>query len=130
MRELSGAPDRAIPPLPSLLTPSLTRTRQITDVCVPISRLAEFVSRSDVLVEQSGLVAPIVAHIGDGNVHRAILWKGVPGETEPPNAVEKLAKQLVELAQELEGTCAGEHGIGCAPFFAPPPRSSSDQIAR
>lgn len=121
VRELSGAPDRAIPPLPSLLTPSLTRTRQITDVCVPISRLAEFVSRSDVLVEQSGLVAPIVAHIGDGNVHRAILWKGVPGETEPPNAVEKLAKQLVELAQELEGTCAGEHGIGCAPFFAPAP---------
>ncbi|GAA5966520.1 hypothetical protein JCM8115_002704 [Rhodotorula mucilaginosa] len=84
----------------------------ITDVCVPISRLAEFVSRSDVLVEQSGLVAPIVAHIGDGNVHRAILWKGAPGETEPPRAVEKLAKQLVELAQELEGTCAGEHGIG------------------
>ena len=57
-------------------------------------------------------MAPIVAHIGDGNVHRAILWKGAPGETEPPKAVEKLGKQLVELAQELEGTCAGEHGIG------------------
>ncbi|GAA5867323.1 hypothetical protein JCM3774_003546 [Rhodotorula dairenensis] len=84
----------------------------ITDVCVPISRLAEFVSRSDVLVEQSGLVAPICAHVGDGNVHRAILWKGAPGETEPPRPVETLAKQLVELAQELEGTCAGEHGIG------------------
>lgn len=99
--------------LPFLADPDCTHARQITDVCVPISRLAEFVSRSDVLVEQSGLVAPIVAHIGDGNVHRAILWKGAPGETEPPRAVEKLAKQLVELAQELEGTCAGEHGIGC-----------------
>ncbi|POY71131.1 hypothetical protein BMF94_5888 [Rhodotorula taiwanensis] len=76
----------------------------ITDVCVPVSRLAEFVSRSDVLVADSGLVAPIVAHVGDGNVHRAILWKGSPGETEPPKPVERLAKQLVELAQELEGT--------------------------
>lgn len=69
------------------------------------------------LVADSGLVAPIVAHVGDGNVHRAILWKGSPGETEPPRPVERLAKQLVELAQELEGTCAGEHGIGCVPLL-------------
>ena len=47
---------------------------QITDVCVPISRLAEFVSRSEIDVQESGLLAPIVAHIGDGNVHRAILF--------------------------------------------------------
>ncbi|GAA5848237.1 hypothetical protein JCM9279_000986 [Rhodotorula babjevae] len=84
----------------------------ITDVCVPISRLAEFVARSEVLVQRSGLVAPIVAHIGDGNVHRAILWKGAEGETERPKEVEHLAKALVKLALELEGTCAGEHGIG------------------
>ncbi|GAA5836667.1 hypothetical protein JCM11251_002691 [Rhodosporidiobolus azoricus] len=84
----------------------------ITDVCVPISRLAEFVSKSDIYVRESGLVAPIVAHIGDGNVHRAILWKGAPGETAAPSAVEALAKKLVKLAQSLEGTCAGEHGIG------------------
>ncbi|BGP56170.1 D-lactate ferricytochrome c oxidoreductase [Rhodotorula sphaerocarpa] len=90
----------------------LWAARKITDVCVPISRLAEFVDRSETLVVASGLVAPIVAHIGDGNVHRAILWKGTPGETEPPETVARLAKQLVELAQELEGTCAGEHGVG------------------
>ncbi|GAA6032535.1 hypothetical protein JCM8097_004804 [Rhodosporidiobolus ruineniae] len=84
----------------------------ITDVCVPISRLAEFVSTSDVYVRDSGLTAPIVAHIGDGNVHRAILWKGKPGETTPPKEVEALAKKLVKLALRLEGTCAGEHGIG------------------
>ncbi|BGP49008.1 D-lactate ferricytochrome c oxidoreductase [Rhodotorula kratochvilovae] len=84
----------------------------ITDVCVPISRLAEFVSRSEVLVERSRLLAPIVAHIGDGNVHRAILWKGKEGETHRPKEVEDLAKALVKLALELEGTCAGEHGIG------------------
>ena len=115
---------------------------QITDVCVPISRLAEFVARSEELVQRSGLVAPIVAHIGDGSastdlslsigppsrareatltrrlpadVHRAILWKGAEGETERPKEVEHLAKALVKLALELEGTCAGEHGIGCVP---------------
>ncbi|GEM07935.1 D-lactate dehydrogenase [Rhodotorula toruloides] len=82
------------------------------DVCIPISRLAEFISRSDTYVSSSGLVAPIVAHIGDGNVHRAILWKGREGETKSPKEVEELAKKLVELAQELEGSCAGEHGIG------------------
>ncbi|GJN91223.1 hypothetical protein Rhopal_004241-T1 [Rhodotorula paludigena] len=84
----------------------------ITDVCVPISRLAEFVDRSEVLVHDSGCIAPIVAHIGDGNVHRAILWRGKEGETTRPREVETLAKKLVELALELEGTCAGEHGIG------------------
>ncbi|GAA5867003.1 hypothetical protein JCM8547_008405 [Rhodosporidiobolus lusitaniae] len=84
----------------------------ITDVCVPISRLAEFVATSEIYVQESGLIAPIVAHIGDGNVHRAILWKGTQDETSPPAAVEALAKKLVHLAQSLEGTCAGEHGVG------------------
>ncbi|GAA6059483.1 hypothetical protein JCM10212_002226 [Sporobolomyces blumeae] len=84
----------------------------ITDVCVPLSRLAEFVERSDAFVANSGLVAPIVAHIGDGNVHRAILFKDDGTSSSPPNAVEELAKKLALLAIELEGTCAGEHGIG------------------
>ncbi|GAA5969868.1 hypothetical protein JCM21900_005549 [Sporobolomyces salmonicolor] len=84
----------------------------ITDVCVPLSRLAEFVDRSDTFVGQSGLLAPIVAHIGDGNVHRAILFKGDPKSIAPPPEVEELAKKLALLAIELEGTCAGEHGIG------------------
>lgn len=47
------------------------------------------------------------------DVHRAILWKGAERETERPKEVEHLAKALVKLALELEGTCAGEHGIGC-----------------
>lgn len=91
---------------------------------MPISRLAEFIARSDTYVSESGLCAPVVAHIGDGNVHRAILWKGAEGETKPPREVEALAKKLVELAQELEGTCAGEHGIGCV-FEDSVPRAGS-----
>lgn len=83
----------------------------ITDVCVPLSRVAEFVDRSDVFVRESGILAPVVAHIGDGNIHRAILFKGT-GLTATPPEVEKLAKKLALLAIELEGTCSGEHGIG------------------
>lgn len=107
--------------LPSLVPEpllTLVDSSQITDVCVPISRLAEFVDRSEVLVHDSGCIAPIVAHIGDGNVHRAILWRGKEGETTRPREVETLAKKLVELALELEGTCAGEHGIGYVPSLA------------
>ncbi|KAL8290401.1 hypothetical protein RQP46_002659 [Phenoliferia psychrophenolica] len=84
----------------------------ITDVCVPISRLAEFVDRSELDVLASGLLAPIVAHIGDGNVHRAILFLPTPGATTIPPAVLSLASRLSNLAISLEGTCAGEHGIG------------------
>ncbi|KAK4057226.1 D-lactate ferricytochrome c oxidoreductase [Microbotryomycetes sp. JL221] len=84
----------------------------ITDICVPISNLAEFVCKSDEFVKTSGLYAPIVAHIGDGNVHRAILYKADSGTNSAPAAVATLASQLSTLAIELEGTCAGEHGIG------------------
>jgi D-lactate dehydrogenase (cytochrome) len=80
----------------------------LTDICVPISRLAEFVERSEVDVAESGLLAPIVAHIGDGNVHRAVLYKLKAGEVEAPPEVAKLASKLSKLAIELEGTCAGE----------------------
>ncbi|GAA6017705.1 hypothetical protein JCM11491_001176 [Sporobolomyces phaffii] len=85
----------------------------ITDICVPLSRVAEFIDRSDVFVRDSGLLAPVVAHIGDGNVHRAILFRGTdPDSTTPPHEVEELAKKLALLAIELEGTSSGEHGIG------------------
>ncbi|KAM0789335.1 hypothetical protein ACM66B_000168 [Microbotryomycetes sp. NB124-2] len=84
----------------------------ITDVCVPISKLAEFVKRSGDFVRASGLLAPIVAHCGDGNVHRAILYKADPSTNSAPEQVAQLASQLSALAIELEGTCAGEHGIG------------------
>jgi D-lactate dehydrogenase (cytochrome) len=86
------------------------RFRQIT---VPFSRVAEFIDRSDVFVRDSGLLAPVVAHIGDGNIYRAILFKGSEAKsTGPPHEVEELAKKLALLAIELEGTSSGEHGIG------------------
>ena len=79
-----------------------------TDVCVPISRLAEAVSRTEAHAKDLGLVAPIVGHVGDGNFHATLL---VSGEEERKKAEEFLI-WLSALAIELDGTITGEHGIG------------------
>ncbi len=85
-------------------------TAVVTDVCVPISRLAEAVEASSADIAQSGLVGPILGHVGDGNYHAVLL-------VEPENAAElKIAKALsnrmVERALAMGGTATGEHGIG------------------
>ncbi|MBR0647580.1 FAD-binding protein [Roseomonas hellenica] len=81
-----------------------------TDVCVPISRLAEALlgAKEDILA--SGLTAPIVGHVGDGNFHTVIL---VP--EDEPDALERawaLDKAIVARGLALGGTCSGEHGVG------------------
>jgi D-lactate dehydrogenase (cytochrome) len=81
-----------------------------TDVCVPISRLAEIINASVAEVEESGLAYFIVGHVGDGNFHIAYLIDPlIPAERE---LAERLSRQMVALALRLEGTCSGEHGIG------------------
>jgi len=81
-----------------------------SDVCVPISRLAECVTATQRDVEDSGLIAPILGHVGDGNFHLSLLV-----DTENPDEVaraETLLERLVERAMAMEGTCTGEHGVG------------------
>jgi len=81
-----------------------------TDVCVPISRLAECVAETTVDIAESGLIAPIVGHVGDGNFHVQLLV-----DTENPaevEAAEHFVGRLNERAIAMEGTCTGEHGIG------------------
>jgi D-lactate dehydrogenase (cytochrome) len=81
-----------------------------TDVCVPISRLAECVSAATQKVRELGLVAPIVGHAGDGNFHAALLVDmDDPKEIE---TAEYFVGWLNELAISMDGTCTGEHGIG------------------
>jgi D-lactate dehydrogenase (cytochrome) len=81
-----------------------------TDVCVPISRLAECVAETQRDIEASGLVAPIVGHVGDGNFHlQPLVDIDNPAEVA---ACEALIDRLVERALAMEGTCTGEHGIG------------------
>jgi D-lactate dehydrogenase (cytochrome) len=82
----------------------------ITDVCVPISRLAECLMETRRDADASGLVAPIVGHIGDGNFHMLIL-------VDPEDAAEIARakashERMVARAIAMEGTSTGEHGIG------------------
>jgi D-lactate dehydrogenase (cytochrome) len=81
-----------------------------TDVCVPISRLAECVVQTQVDVEESGLIAPIVGHVGDGNFHLSILVD--MADADEIRRTEEFMERLVERALSMEGTCSGEHGIG------------------
>ncbi|MBU0750549.1 MAG: FAD-binding protein [Gammaproteobacteria bacterium] len=81
-----------------------------TDVCVPISRLAECIAETMADVTESGLVAPLVGHVGDGNFHLLLLAD--PDSTEEMERASAFSQRLVERALRLEGTCTGEHGIG------------------
>ena len=81
-----------------------------TDVCVPISRLAEAIAATQAEIDASGMIAPIVGHVGDGNFHVVILTE--PDKPEQVHAAEALGRRIVERALQLDGTCTGEHGIG------------------
>jgi D-lactate dehydrogenase (cytochrome) len=81
-----------------------------TDVCVPISRLAECVTATQRDIVANRLVAPIVGHVGDGNFHVAIVVD--MDDRAEVKAVEGLIERLAERALEMEGTCTGEHGVG------------------
>ena len=82
----------------------------VTDVCVPISRLAECVTETKGDIEQSGLVAPIVGHAGDGNFHCCVLV--MMDDVDEVARAKAFVDRLVERALAMEGTCTGEHGIG------------------
>ncbi|XP_057981937.1 D-lactate dehydrogenase [cytochrome], mitochondrial isoform X2 [Malania oleifera] len=82
----------------------------ITDVCVPLSRLAELISRSKLLIDASPLVGTVVAHAGDGNFHTLILFD--PNQEEQRQEAERLNHFMVHTALSMEGTCTGEHGVG------------------
>ena len=81
-----------------------------TDACVPISRLADCILETKADVEKSGLTAPILGHVGDGNFHLVVLFDGSdPAQRE---SAEALAKGVSMRAISMGGTCTGEHGIG------------------
>jgi D-lactate dehydrogenase (cytochrome) len=81
-----------------------------TDVCVPISRLAECVHETMDDVKNYINPVPLLGHIGDGNFHLMLLVDPAkPGDTE---IAKQFNKRLIERALKMEGTCTGEHGIG------------------
>jgi D-lactate dehydrogenase (cytochrome) len=82
----------------------------ITDVCVPVSRLAECLTETRQDADASDLVAPIVGHVGDGNFHMLILID--PAKPDDIVRAKALHARMVARAIAMDGTCTGEHGIG------------------
>jgi len=81
-----------------------------TDVCVPLSRLAECVTETQREIGAHGLVAPIMGHVGDGNFHLTLLVD--MADAAEVKAAKILCERLVERALAMDGTCTGEHGVG------------------
>jgi D-lactate dehydrogenase (cytochrome) len=81
-----------------------------TDVCVPISRLAECISETKKEIRGSTLIAPIVGHVGDGNFHLSFIID--PDDPAEMAAAKAINDRMVMRALALGGTCTGEHGVG------------------
>ena len=81
-----------------------------TDACVPISELVNCITETEADIRESGLYAPIVGHVGDGNFHLGIIY-----DNQDPDArhkAEQLAERVALRAIRMGGTCTGEHGVG------------------
>jgi len=81
-----------------------------TDVCVPVSRLAECVTETKRDLAESGLFGPILGHVGDGNFHVAVLFDG--NDSNDVARMKAFRHRLALRAIAMDGTCTGEHGVG------------------
>ena len=82
----------------------------VTDVCVPISRLAECVIETHADIERNRLIAPLFGHVGDGNFHTVV--SVMMDDADEVARAKAFVGRLAERALAMEGTCTGEHGIG------------------
>lgn len=81
-----------------------------TDVCVPISRLADCINQTLEDLSQTNLLAPLVGHVGDGNFHLQYLID--PNNEDELSEARWVNSRMIERAIEMGGTCTGEHGVG------------------
>jgi len=81
-----------------------------TDICVPISNLVECIKFSEKEIQQHGLKAPMVGHVGDGNFHVTVIYD--PAKEGEYKIIRDFSDKLIDKALQLEGTITGEHGIG------------------
>ena len=81
-----------------------------TDVCVPISRLAQCITETETDLKASFLMTGIVGHVGDGNFHVDFLID--PAKPEELTEARRLNERMVMRALAMDGTCTGEHGVG------------------
>lgn len=82
----------------------------VTDVCVPISRLADCITETQTDIAASGLFAPVLGHVGDGNFHSTMFID--PDDAAMLEQALEIDKRMVQRALAMGGTCTGEHGIG------------------
>jgi D-lactate dehydrogenase (cytochrome) len=82
----------------------------VTDACVPISRLTECILDTRKDIDDSGLLAPIVGHVGDGNFHLSIMVD--PDDPAEIKSASALNDRMIRRVLAMEGTCSGEHGVG------------------
>jgi len=82
----------------------------VTDVCVPLSRLAECIAETKADIDRTDLLAPIIGHVGDGNFHVSFFLD--PGRQDELAKAQEINRRMVARAIAMGGTCSGEHGIG------------------
>jgi D-lactate dehydrogenase (cytochrome) len=82
----------------------------VTDVCVPISRLAECITQTQEDLARSCVPACVLGHVGDGNFH--VIFSVYRDHPEEVAEADRLHDRLVQRALDMEGTCTGEHGVG------------------
>ena len=81
-----------------------------TDVCVPISNLVECIQFAEKELQGTGLKAPMVGHVGDGNFHVTIVYD--PNKKNEYAYIRNFSNKLIDKALQMDGTITGEHGIG------------------
>ncbi|MGW1347262.1 FAD-binding oxidoreductase [Kribbella sp. NPDC002412] len=85
-------------------------TTMIDDVCVPRSRLAEFIGRTEALAKELDITVGVLGHAGDGNMHPTVVFDPTdPGQAE---RAQQAFDRIMEIGLELGGTITGEHGVG------------------
>lgn len=81
-----------------------------TDVCVPVSKLPEVIVKTKEMIDEAGIVGPMVGHVGDGNFH--VFYPVHPEDQETLKKIKDVSTKMALIALDLNGTCTGEHGIG------------------
>lgn len=105
--QLWKARHQALPAARAMLPGAVT---WVTDVCVPISHLADAIARVQADVAAAGLFAPILGHVGDGNFH--VFFVLAPDDAQAWTRARQINEAMLDHALAVGGTCTGEHGIG------------------
>jgi D-lactate dehydrogenase (cytochrome) len=106
-RRLWKARHAALPAARAMLPGAVTWS---TDICVPISHLADAIRRARTDIDTAGLCAPILGHVGDGNYH--VFFVVRPDDEPAWEAARRVNRRMIDFALSVGGTSTGEHGIG------------------